>query len=63
MPTRDPARAKYDRAYNRQKQKKNRNKISVNEWNAAVAEAVRILEQAQRGELTDDEMRARFKAL
>lgn len=47
----------------RLKQKKLRKKISVNEWNAAVAEAVRILELSESGQLTDDEMRARFKAL
>ena len=38
-------------------------KISLNEWNTAVAEAMRILEQSENGELTDDEMRALFKAL
>lgn len=60
---RSPARVEYDRTYNRLKQKKNRKKISLNEWNAAVAEAMRILEQSESGELTDDEMRAQFKAL
>ena len=60
---RSPARVEYDRTYNRLKQKKNRKKISVNEWNAAVAGAMRILEQSESGRLTDDEMRARFKAL
>ena len=60
---RNPARVEYDRTYNRLKQKKNRKKINLNEWNAAVAEAMRILEQSESGELTDDEMRARFKAL
>ncbi len=60
---RSPAHVEYDRAYNRLKQKKLRKKISVNEWNAAVAEAVRILELSESGQLTDDEMRARFKAL
>ena len=53
----------YDRTYNRLKQKKNRKKISVDEWNLAVAEAMRILEQSESGQLTDDEMRAKFKAL
>ena len=60
---RNPARVEYDRTYNRLKQKKNRKKINLNEWNAAVAEAMRILEQSESGQLTDDEMRARFKAL
>lgn len=60
---RSPACVEYDRTYNRLKQKKNRKKINVNEWNAAVAEAMRILELYESGELTDDEMRVRFKAL
>ena len=58
---RSPARVEYDRTYNRLKQKKNRKKISVDEWNAAVAEAMKILEMSERGELTDDEMKARFE--
>ena len=58
---RNPARVEYDRAYNRLKQKKNRKKINVNEWNAAVAEAMRILELAECGKLTDDEMKTRFR--
>lgn len=29
-------------------------------WVAAVAQAIEILEQAERGELTDDEVRGRF---
>ena len=45
------------------KQRKNRKKISADEWNAAVAEAVKILELTERGELSDDEMRTRFQAL
>lgn len=57
---RSPARIEYDRAYNRLKQKKNRKKISVDAWNTAVAEAMRVLEQAERGELSDDEMKTRF---
>lgn len=59
---RSPARIEYDRVYNRLKQQKNRKKISVDEWNTSVAEAMRVLEQAERGELTDDEMRTRFRA-
>lgn len=57
---RSPARIEYDRAYNRLKQKKNRKKISVDAWNTAVAEATKVLEQAERGELSDDEMKTRF---
>lgn len=59
---RSPARIEYDRVYNRLKQQKNRKKISVDEWNTSVAEAMRVLEQAERGELTDDEMRTQFRA-
>ena len=58
-----PARKEYQRTYNRLKQRKTRGKISIDEWNTAVAEAMRILEQADRGELTDDEMKARFREL
>lgn len=57
---RSPAQVEYDRVYNRLKQRKNRGKISVDEWNAAVARAVDVLEQAGRGELTDDEVRRQF---
>ena len=51
----------YDRTYNRLKQRKVRGKIGVDEWNAAVAKAMQVLEQAERGELTDDEMKERFR--
>lgn len=57
---RSPAQVEYDLVYNRLKQRKNRGKISVDEWNATVARAVEVLEQAGRGELTDDEVRRRF---
>ncbi|BDF68153.1 hypothetical protein CE91St43_21250 [Oscillospiraceae bacterium] len=60
---RSPAQTEYDRTYNRLKQRKNRKKISPDEWNTAVAEAMQILEQTERGELSDEEMRARFQAL
>ena len=58
---RSPARVEYDRTYNRLKQRKVRGKISVDEWNAAVAKAMQVLERAERGELADDEMRKRFR--
>ena len=58
---RTPAQVEYDRAYNRLKQRKNRKKISVEEWNAAVAEAMKVLEQSEQGKLDDEEMRSRFK--
>ena len=58
---RSPARVEYDRTYNRLKQRKVRGKIGVDEWNAAVAQAMQVLEQAERGEFTDDEMKERFR--
>ena len=59
---RTPAQVEYDRAYNRLKQRKNRKKISVQEWNAAVAEAMKVLEQSEQGKINDEEMRKRFEA-
>ena len=41
-------------------QRKNRKKISRDEWNAAVAEAMNVLEQSEQGKLNDEEMRKRF---
>ena len=60
---RSPAQVEYARAYNRLKQRKNRGKISVDEWNTAVTQAIEILEQAERGELTDIEASRRFAEL
>lgn len=57
---RTPAQVKYDCVYNWLKQKKNRKKIGVNKWNAAVAEEMKVLEQAECGDQNDDEMKARF---
>ena len=57
---RTPAQVEYDRTYNRLKQRKNRKKISGDEWNAAVAEAMKVLEQTEQGKLNDEEMRKRF---
>ena len=59
---RTPAQVEYDRAYNRLKQRKNRKKISVEEWNASVAEAMKVLEQSEQGKINDEEMRKRFEA-
>ena len=47
---------------NRLKQRKNRKKISVEEWNASVAEAMKVLEQSEQGKINDEEMRKRFEA-
>ena len=60
---RTPAQKEYDRAYNRLKQRKNRKKISLDEWNAAVAQAQALLEQSGRGELTDEELKRKLDEL
>lgn len=60
---RTPARAEYDRAYVRLKQRKLRGKISVDEWNAAVAKTQDLMAQSERGELTDEELTQRLKEL
>lgn len=52
-----PAQQEYRKTYNRLKMRKARGKISVDQWNAAVAEAEELREQAERGELSDEEMR------
>lgn len=48
---RTPAKVEYDKAYLRLKQRKLRGKISVNEWNIAVAKAQELLDRSERGEL------------
>ena len=60
---RSPAQVEYDRTYNRLKQRKNRGKISVEEWNRAVACAQELADQAGRGELTDEELKQKLKEL
>lgn len=52
---RTPAQQEYDKVYNRLKTRKNRGKLSVDEWNKQVALAVSYMEQNQRGELADFE--------
>ncbi len=52
-----PARLEYDKAYNRLKTQKARGKISLDEWNQRVAKAQEIKDRAERGELSDREMR------
>lgn len=60
---RSPAKKEYDRAYNRLKARKQRSKISVDEWNTAVAQAQELVAQSERGELTDDELRKKLEQL
>jgi len=61
--TKTPAQKEYDRVYNRLKQQKNRGKISNGEWNDAVARALEVKDQAERGELGDEEMKAAFERM
>ncbi len=53
----------YDRAYNRLKVRKQRGKISTNEWNVAVAKAQKLVAQSGRGELTDEELKRKLAEL
>ena len=50
----------YRKVYNRLKARKQRGKISKEEWNTFVSEAQKVLDMAERGELSDQEMRKRF---
>lgn len=58
-----PAQREYAKAYNRLKMRKQRGKISADEWNVAVAKAQDLKEQSERGELSDDELRRQLEAL
>ncbi len=54
---RTPAQKEYDRTYNRLKVRKQRGKISTDEWNAAVAKAQVLVSRSERGELADEELK------
>lgn len=58
-----PARKEYQRTYNRLKQRKTRGKISVNEWNNAVAKAQELLAQAEQGMLSDEVLKKQLNEL
>jgi hypothetical protein len=60
---RTPAQVEYQRVYNRLKTQKSRGKISVDEWNALVAQAQEVKDQAERGELSDEEMKVTFEGM
>lgn len=60
---RTPAQKEYDRTYNRLKVRKQRGKISSDEWNAAVARAQKLVTQSERGELTDEELKRKLAEL
>lgn len=52
-----PARLEYDKIYNRLKTRRARSKLSVDEWNAAVALALEYKDKAEAGEITDLELK------
>lgn len=61
--TATPAQKEYAKVYNRLKARKQRGKISVDDWNAAVAKAQDLKEQTERGELGDEELRTQLEVL
>ena len=61
--TATPAQKEYAKAYNRLKARKQRGKITVDEWNTAVVKAQDLKDQADRGELSDGELRRQLTAL
>jgi hypothetical protein len=61
--TATPAQKEYAKAYNRLKARKQRDKITVDEWNTAVVKAQGLKDQADRGELSDEELRRQLAAL
>jgi len=61
--TKTPAQVEYQRVYNRLKQQRHRGKISTDEWNAAVAQAQELKARTERGELSDEEMKAMFEGM
>ncbi len=60
---RTPAQKEYAKTYNRLKQRKQRRKISTDEWNAAVAKAQELVDRSGRGELSDEELKQRLEEL
>lgn len=59
--TKTPAQAEYQKLYNRLKTRKNRKKISVEEWNQAVAWAQEMKDKAERGEISEWELKEMFE--
>ena len=55
-----PAGVEYRKVYNRLKARKQRGKISKGEWNTTLSQVQKVLELAEQGKLTDEEMRKRF---
>lgn len=61
--TATPAQKEHAKAYNRMKARKQRCKITVNEWSTAVVKAQDLRDQADRGELSNAELRRQLAAL
>ena len=61
--TATPVQKEYNKAYNRLKGRKQRGKMSVDEWNTAVAKAQDLKEQNERGEIDDEELRKQLAEL
>jgi hypothetical protein len=61
--TATPAQKEYAKAYDRLKARKQRGKITVDEWNTAVVKAQDLKDQADCGELSDEELRRQLAAL
>ena len=57
-----PAGVEYRKVYNRLKARKQRGKISRDEWNATISQVQEVLDLAEQGKLSDEEMRKRFAA-
>ena len=58
-----PAQKEYSRTYNRLKVRKQRGKISKDEWNVAVAKAQELVARSERGELTDEVLKQKLAEL
>jgi hypothetical protein len=52
-----PARLEYDKVYNKLKTRRARGKLSIDEWNAAVAMALEYKDKAEVGKITDLELK------
>lgn len=58
-----PYQVEYNKVYNRLKTRKSRGKITVDEWNRAVSKAQDLKEQAERGEISEFELKRLFEAM
>jgi DNA replication protein DnaC len=55
--------AEYQRTYNRLKARRQRGKLTYDDWNAAVAVAQELKAGAERGEVSEFEAKRRFEAM